>query len=295
MSDGFRSGICRCVPLEWPPLPGRRGKTIRTLLLAAGTALGAFALVPQSAMADLLAPDSPASPQADASWTAYVVFVVITLIAALAVIAALLRAVRGGRSGTEAEPERRTRGTVGVQRRVGFGLGAAALVLFIVGVFFTESAREVEASASGEPITIQVDGQQWVWRYEYPEAADTSDGYAAETPFSFYELVVPVDTPITLDVSSVDVRHRWWVPALGRAVDAVPGEGNEFTFVADEVGTYEGRSTEYSGPGYSTMRTIVRVVEQAEYETYLEERIADIDAARESVEEAVAEDAGASE
>lgn len=276
--------VCRSLALEWPPLPGRRR---RAAPLTAALTLGAFAALPQSALAGVLAPDSPASPQAGATWTAYVVMAILATIVAIAVIVALLRAVRSGRGGS-AEPERRTRGTAGVQRRVGFGLGAAVLVLFVVAVIFTESARDVSASESGaDPITIQVDGQQWIWRYEYPEATDTSDGYSAETPFSFYELVVPVDTPVTLDVSSVDVLHRWWVPALGRAVDAVPGKSNEFTFVADEVGSYEGRSTEFSGPGYSTMRTVVRVVAADEYEAFLKERIAAIDEARDAVEDAV--------
>lgn len=262
-------------------MPGRRK---RAAFAAAALTLGAAAFAPQAAIADVLAPDSPASPQAGATWWAYVIFGAISLLVALGVIGAVLRAVGRGRG--ESGPERRTRGGAGIQRRVGFGLGGAVLVLFVVAVIFTESARDVEASSddAAAPIAIQVDGQQWVWRYEYPEATDTSDTYSSETPYSFYELVVPVDTPIVLDVSSTDVRHRWWVPALGRQVDAVPGEDNEFTFVTDEIGTYEGRSTEYSGPGFATMRTVVRVVELEEYEAYLEERIAAIVESREGVQ-----------
>lgn len=238
----------------------------------------------------MLAPDSPASPQAGATRTIYIVVGILITLLALAVIVAVLRAVASGRSAGDAQPERRTRGTAGAQRRVGYGLAAGVLVLFVVAVLFTESARDVSASeSSADPIRIQVDGQQWVWRYEYPEAIETSDGYAAETPFSFNELVIPVDTPVTVDVSSIDVRHRWWVPALGRAVDAVPGEDNEFTFVAEDVGEYPGRSTEFSGAGYATMRTTVRVVEPADYEAYLEERIAAIEEARGAVQDAVAD------
>lgn len=258
--------------------------------LAAALAFGAFAAMPGSALAGVIAPDSPATPQAEASFTAYVIFGLVVLVVVLGVLAALLGAVRRGTRA--AEPDRRTRGTAGVQRRVGVGLGAAVLVMFVVGIFLTESARDVDASeSSAQPIAIQVDGQQWLWRYEYPEATDTSDGYSFETPFSFYELVIPVDTPIELDVSSVDVLHRWWVPALGRAVDAVPGEDNIFSFIAEDEGVYEGRSTEFSGPGFATMRTRVRVVSEEEYATFLEDRIADIDEAR----EAVAEEAGVAE
>jgi cytochrome c oxidase subunit 2 len=261
---------------------------------AAATALtlGACAALPPSAFADLLAPDSPASPQSSATRTMYVIAVVVTLLVAFAAIAAVLRAARG-RGGDE-EASTRTRGTRGIQRRVGAGIGIAVIVLFVVGVIFTEQATEVDAAeAAGEPITIQVDGQQWLWRYEYPAPEETPDSYSAEAPFGYYDLVVPVDTPITLDVSSVDVRHRWWVPALARQVDAIPGEENSISFVADEVGDYEGRSTEFSGAGFATMRTEVHVVEQEEYEAYLGDRLDDINLAREAVQESVsAEDPG---
>jgi heme/copper-type cytochrome/quinol oxidase subunit 2 len=130
-----------------------------------------------------------------------------------------------------------------------------------------------------------VTGQQWVWRYEYPEADDTSDGYNPDTPYSYYDLVIPVDTPITLNIGSTDVMHRWSVPALAGAVDAIPGgDRHSITFVADEEGTYEGRSTEFSGPAFPTMRTEVHVVSQAEYDEFLTERIEGIQAAREAVQ-----------
>lgn len=263
--------------------PRRRVAAAASALTAAG-----LALLPQAASADLLAPDSPATSNASAARTIYVIMGVLALVVSLAVLVAVLRAVRGSR-GRDAEPDRRTRGTPEVQRRVGLALGAAALVLFVVGIIFTEQARQVEASDSGaEPLTIQVDGQQWLWRYEYPiEEAAAADGYSGEEPYTYYDLVVPVDTSIQLSVSSVDVVHRWWVPALGRAVEAVPGEEATFTFTADEVGTYEGRSTEFSGPGYATMRTEVRVVEAEEYEAFLEQRTAAITAARQAVQDRV--------
>ena len=159
------------------------GSLVQPLKAAAATALalGAFAALPQSALADLLAPDSPASPQASATRTAYVIVVVLTTLAALGAIAAVIRAARGGAEGEE--PERRTRGTRGIQRRVGAGIGLGALVLFVVGVVFTEGARDVDASETdAEPITIQVDGQQWLWRYEYPSPEVTPDSYSAEAP-----------------------------------------------------------------------------------------------------------------
>lgn len=243
--------------------------------------------MPQLAAADLLAPDSPGSPQAAASRTAYVVMVVLTLLVALGVIAALLRAARG-RGTDSGDRVRRTRGSAAVQRRVGAGLSLAVVVLFVFGIVLTEQARDVEASEAGaEPITIQVDGQQWIWRYEYPAPEDTPDDYSADAPFSYQDLYVPVDTPITLNVSSTDTNHRWFVPGLARSADAVPGKENTVSFVADEVGTYDGSSTEFSGAGFATMRTQVHVVEPEEYADYIDGKIDEINEAREAVQDEV--------
>ena len=196
--------------------PACRAPRRRAFIPAATLSVAGLFAVPQTALADVLAPDAPASSSATAAQTMYYVMAVVGLLISLAVLVAILRAVRS--SGGDAEPERRTRGTIGVQRRVGFGLSAAVLVIFVVGIVFTERARSVDASETGaKPITIQVDGQQWLWRYEYPPAADASpDGFNADQPYSYYDLVIPVDTPVTLNVSSTDVMHRWWVPALAR-------------------------------------------------------------------------------
>ncbi len=268
-------------------MPAPRRRLAASAAALSASALFPAALWPQAAAADVLAPDSPASGSASATRVIYLIMAVLALLLVLAVLAAILRAVRGSR-GRDAEPDRRTRAAASAQRRVGLGLGAAVLVLFVVGVIFTERARKVEASESGaEPITIDAYGQQWLWRYEYPEAKASADGYSGETPYSFYELVVPVDTPIELNVGSTDVMHRWWVPALGRSADAVPGVENTISFTADEVGTYPGRSTEYSGPGFSTMRTVVEVVEPEDYQAFLEERTQAIVEARQDVQDRV--------
>lgn len=242
----------------------------------------ALAFAPAAASAGVIAPDSPASSSADATQTMYWIGLIVTLVVVVVIAAALLRAVFSHRDESE-ETERRDSGSGGSQRKVAVAIGAAALILFVVGIVFTEQVRDVEASEA-KPIAIEVTGQQWLWRYEYPEAEPTTDGFSANTPYSYYDLVIPVDTPITLSIGSTDVIHRWWVPQLTRSVDAVPGDRQTVTFVADEEGTYDGRSTEFSGPGYATMRTEVHVVSEAEYKAFLAQRTKDIVAARAAVQ-----------
>jgi cytochrome c oxidase subunit II len=246
----------------------------------------ASASLPSLASAGVLAPDSTASDGIGSARTLYVVMAVVAVLLVLAVLGAVARALRSTPDGDQA---RRTRGSGARQLRVGIGLGAAAIVLFVVGIIFTEKTTSVDAADGAEPITIKVDGQQWLWRYEYPAEQASPDGFSSDTPYSYHRLVVPVDTPVTLEISSIDVMHRWGVPALAPVVDAVPGATTEVTFTATETGTYEGSSRRFSGPGYATMRTVVEVVEPAEYEAFLDEKRTGIKDARGAVQQRIDE------
>jgi len=259
----------------------------RAALVSFAATVAALAVTPQFAAADLLAPDSTASDGAGSARTLYVIMAILAALIVIVVFAAIVRALRTRSTTIEAgEDARRTRGTGSVQLRVGAGLGVLAIVLFVVGIIFTGKASEVEASAN-PPITIKADAQQWLWRYEYPIKEPSEDGFSADQAYSYQELVVPVDTPITLDISSTDVLHSWSVPALAPTAEAVPGIEGEVNFTATETGTFEGRSTRFSGPGYPTMRTRVIVVEPDEYEAFVKERIDGIKQARAAVQDRV--------
>ena len=260
----------------------------RAVLLTLAATVGAFAALPELAAADLLAPDSTASDGAGSARTLYVIMAVVATLIVIGVLGALVRALRSRSTDGGGDDARRTRGTRSVQVRVGAGLGIFVVVLFVVGIIFTGKATEVDASAN-DPITIKVDAQQWVWRYAYPVDEPAADGFNDDQAYSYQELVVPVDTPINLEISSIDVLHRWSVPALALTADAVPGVTNEVSFMATETGTYEGASKRFSGPGYATMRTRVIVVEPDEYEAFLQSRVDGIKAARAAVQERVAD------
>jgi cytochrome c oxidase subunit II len=259
----------------------------RAALVSFAATVAALAVTPQIAAADLLAPDSTASDGAGSARTLYVIMAILAALIVIVVFAAIVRALRTRTTTAETDEDaRRTRGTGSVQLRVGAGLGVLAIVLFVVGIIFTGKASEVEASAN-QPITIKADAQQWLWRYEYPIKEPSEDGFSADQAYSYQELVVPVDTPITLDISSTDVLHSWSVPALAPTAEAVPGIEGEVNFTATETGTFEGRSTRFSGPGYPTMRTRVIVVEPDEYEAFVKERIDGIKQARAAVQDRV--------
>ncbi len=222
-----------------------------------------------------MTPHSPGTDQIDTLlWIGFVAAAIVVVV----VNVALIYAVRKFRAERGTEPRASDAGRR-VQFRVAGALTAFAAVVFMLSVVFTEKARETPAtgsaglaSAESEPLTIRATGQQWVWRYDYPNDA-----------FSYYKLVVPVDTAVELELLSTDVVHTWDVPDLSGKRDAVPGKTNRVVFRADEEGTYEGRSATLSGQAYASMQTAVEVVSPEAYEAFVEQQKADIEAAQDRV------------
>jgi cytochrome c oxidase subunit 2 len=264
-------------------------------LAVAGVALALFA---GSAAGSVLGPREGASPNADDIRTAYWVAIVIAALLIVAVHAFLIAALVRFRARRGRTPKRFTAGARAFVRPTA-PLAAIAVGLFVFGIVMMTKARDVQATGSeglgargdllaqvnglsvppgAKPLNINVVGQRWLWRFEYP------GGRPGDRIFSYGELVVPVDTAVLLHVSSIDVTHRWFVPPLGGQVDASPGHEAETWFQAEEVGTYHGQSTAFSGSGYPTMRAWVRVVEPDEYEAFIERKGRELAAAQGYVE-----------
>jgi cytochrome c oxidase subunit 2 len=222
-----------------------------------------------------LAPHSPGTDQID---TLLSFGTVVAAILVVAINGALIYAVRRYRGERGAEP-RQVRSGRRTQFRVGALLTAFAAVILVVSLIYTGKAREIPttgsaglASASSGPLRIEATGQQWLWRYDYPNEA-----------FSYYKLVVPVDTTVELDLVSTDVIHTWDVPQLSGKRDAVPGKTNHVVFRADEEGVYNGQSATFSGQAYAAMRTEVDVVSPQEYKDFIAAQKAGIQAAQDRV------------
>ncbi len=222
-----------------------------------------------------MAPHSPGTDQID---TLLWIGLVAAAIVVVAINVALFAAVRRNRAERGATA-RQVSGGRKIQFRVAAVLTVFAAVIFVVSVVFTDKARETPgtgsaglASAVAAPLKIEATGQQWLWRYDYPNGS-----------FSYYKLVVPVDTAVELDLVSTDVVHTWDVPDLAGKRDAVPGKTNHVVFRANEEGHFRGQSASLSGQAYAAMRTEVEVVSPQAYEDFIKQQKSDIGAAQERV------------
>jgi len=256
---------------------------LASLLVLAGLAL-VVAAAP--AQATVLGPRAGHSPNADDIRTAYWVVLAIAALAAIALHAALIVAVVRFRARRGRVP-RRVAARPGAFLRPAAPLAVAAAFLFVFGIVMAGKARNVEPSgpeglrasaglvaqvggvsvpSDAKPLDINAIGQWWLWRFEYPVQE------RGRPVFSYGQLVVPVDTAVVLHVTSTDVTHRWFIPALGGQVEAVPGKTSDSWFRADREGVYRGQSTMYSGSGFSAMRAWVRVVSPQEYQRFVRDK-----------------------
>jgi cytochrome c oxidase subunit 2 len=106
---------------------------------------------------------------------------------------------------------------------------------------------------------IEIIAHQWWWDMRYP-------AYGVITA---NELHIPVGQNLLMRITSADVIHSWWVPALGRKMDAIPGRLNYLWIDADTAGLYDGTCSEYCGMEHAWMRILVVAEPQAAFDEWI--------------------------
>jgi cytochrome c oxidase subunit 2 len=107
---------------------------------------------------------------------------------------------------------------------------------------------------------VYVTAKQWMWKFTYPDG-----------PSSVGELHVPANRPVRLLMTSRDVIHSFYVPSFRLKQDVVPGRYTQTWFTATQRGQFEILCAEYCGLQHSMMRGMVTVLEQGEFNRWLED------------------------
>jgi cytochrome c oxidase subunit 2 len=245
--------------------------------------------------AGLILPDRGVSPNAEDIFELYLLLLIMSAVVFVGVEGLLIWftlkfKARRGRVAAQIHGNTRL--------EVGWTIGAAVILVFITAVTFIKlpgikdpatsdidaqgnpvAASALFASTDQEPppkgatLRIVVDGQQYVWRYQYPAQGD-------KTVFAYEEMVVPLGMTVLLDITADDVVHSWWIPALGGKMDAVPGYRNKTWFKATKPGIYKGQCAELCGRNHANMTARVRVVPFDEYQAWYDRESQDIKTAR---------------
>ena len=224
-------------------------------VLSSGVAVGA-ALAGNGG----LGPPAPQTPSGEAIsrlyWIVFAVCAVVFVLVEGALIYFIVRFRRRADTPAEAEGPQ----VHGNTRLEIIWTAIPAIILAALAIFtFTQipavQARGVE---NEQRLTIRVEAHQFYWEYRYPGGETTVN-----------TLYVPVDKPVELELTGMDVIHSWWVPELTGKMDAIPGRMNTLRFVPETTGDFEGKCAELCGIQHAFMPTTVTVLEEADYESTL--------------------------
>nr|AFA46222.1 cytochrome c oxidase subunit II [Cercopithecus pogonias pogonias] len=119
--------------------------------------------------------------------------------------------------------------------------------------------------------TIKSIGHQWYWTYEYTDYGGLIFNSYMMPPLFLNpgdlrllevdnRVVLPIEAPVRMMITSQDVLHSWTIPTLGLKTDAVPGRLNQTTFTAMRPGVYYGQCSEICGANHSFMPIVAELI-----------------------------------
>jgi len=114
-------------------------------------------------------------------------------------------------------------------------------------------------SADPEAVKVQVVAHQFWWEFNYPELGI----------YSSQDLYMPVDKKISFEITSADVNHSFWIPAIGGKKDTNPGLTSYMHLEPTEVGVFKGKCAELCGPSHALMDFKAVVVTEEEFNAWV--------------------------
>jgi cytochrome o ubiquinol oxidase subunit II len=138
----------------------------------------------------------------------------------------------------------------------------ALVILFLGGIAWTGS-HDLDPPAPLEetktPLDIEVISLDWRWLFIYPR-----EGIA-----SLNRLAVPAGVPLRFRLTSTTVMNSFFVPQLGSQIYSMPNMVTRLNLEADQPGTFEGLSAQFSGDGFSDMRFDLVAMEPKAFEDWV--------------------------
>jgi cytochrome c oxidase subunit 2 len=154
-------------------------------------------------------------------------------------------------------------GTVEVIANHGSGGGEGPNPVWMPAGAAKAETAALTSSATWSPnrnqvLPVQVIAQQWKFTYRYP----TFGGFETS------QLVVPVNTTLAFNVTSLDVIHSFWAYQLSVKADANPSQNNVAFTTASQQGPFTVRCSELCGIWHGNMTNSGSVVSQSAFMTW---------------------------
>src|SRR5690606_10145589 len=143
------------------------------------------------------------------------------------------------------------------------------MIILVLAVLTWRSSHALDPyrplDSDKKPVVIEAVSLDWKWLFVYPE----------EKIAVVNELTFPVDTPLNFRITADTVMNVFFIPHLGSMIYSMAGMETKLHLIAEETGTFPGRSAHYSGAGFNKMYFDAHSVSDAEYQQWLDKVRAD--------------------
>ena len=136
-----------------------------------------------------------------------------------------------------------------------------AVVLAAIAVPTVQTIFKTQGDAGPEALQIEAIGHQWWWEFRYPQYNITTAN----------EVYLPIGRKVNFALTTVDVIHSFWIPALGGKRDNVNNRTNYLWFTPDSTteGAFNGFCAEYCGTSHANMRFRAFTVSPEQFESWV--------------------------
>jgi cytochrome c oxidase subunit 2 len=134
------------------------------------------------------------------------------------------------------------------------GWSTATLLLFLFIFWWAASTQLSALTPPHDALQIHVVAKQWMWQVQQPSGVREIN-----------ELHVPSGKPVVLTLTSEDVIHSMFLPALRITQDVLPDRYTYLWFTADKPGTYMLECAEFCGTAHSRMTGRIIIMTPANY------------------------------
>ncbi len=144
---------------------------------------------------------------------------------------------------------------------IGGGIVFPLVVLTALLVYSLPMMAEQRGTA--DALRLRITGERWWWRVEYwPQGAEAPVVAANE-------LRLPAGERSEIELTSANVIHSFWIPALGGKTDMFPGRITRMTLAPSRTGTFRGQCAEFCGLSHALMAIPAVVMEAEDFDTWL--------------------------
>jgi cytochrome c oxidase subunit II len=135
----------------------------------------------------------------------------------------------------------------------------------------TKAMDQKDKKGHSKVLVVNVRASLYWWEFEYPDLGIITS----------QTLVMPEDQKVYFNVKASDVKHSFWIPAVGGKIDANVENVNKFWLEVDskkakEAGNlFYGKCAELCGPSHGLMDFKVKSMSKADFSNWVDKMKAD--------------------